>query len=124
MENIEWIFFDVGSTLVDESKAFEERLKTVAEAAKVSYEYVYQTALEFYQENKKGDLETMKLLNVEKPKWPREEEILYCETEACLRKLSIKSKKQKRNIVSEVVAFRPLCIVYYYRYMRVLLRFL
>lgn len=90
MENIEWIFFDVGSTLVDESKAYEKRLQIVAETAKVSYKYVYQTALEFYQENKKGDLETMKLLNVEKPKWPKEDEILYCETEACLRKLSEK----------------------------------
>lgn len=90
MENIEWIFFDLGSTLVDESKAYEERLKTVAETAKVSYEYVYQTALAFYQENKKGDLETMKLLNVEKPKWSKEVEILYCETEECLRRLSEK----------------------------------
>ena len=90
MKNIEWIFFDVGSTLVDESKAYEERLKIVAETAKVSYEYVYQTALEFYKENKKGDLETMKLLNVEKPKWRVEDEILYCETEVCLRKLSEK----------------------------------
>lgn len=90
MENIEWIFFDVGSTLVDESKAYEERLKIVAETAKVSYEYVYQTALEFYKENKKGDLETMKLLNVEKPKWPKEDEILYRDTEECLRQLSEK----------------------------------
>lgn len=88
MENIEWIFFDVGSTLVDESKAYQERLKIVAETANVSYEYVYQTALKFYKENKKGDLEIMKLLNVEKPKWPREEEILYCETEECLKILS------------------------------------
>ena len=90
MENIEWIFFDVGSTLVDDSKAYEERLKTVAETAKVSYEYVYQTALEFYKENKKGVLETMKLLNVEKPKWRVEDEVLYSETEECLRKLSKK----------------------------------
>lgn len=90
MKNIEWIFFDVGSTLVDESKAYEERLKIVAETAKVSYEYVYQTALEFYKENKKGDLETMKLLNVEKPKWRVEDEILYSETEVCLRELSEK----------------------------------
>lgn len=90
MKNIQWIFFDVGSTLVDESIAYEKRLKIVAETAKVSYEYVYQTALEFYKENKKGDLEIMKLLNVEKPKWRKEDEILYSETEACLRRLSEK----------------------------------
>lgn len=90
MENIQWIFFDVGSTLVDESKAYAERMKMVAKAANVSYEFVYQTALTFYKENKKGDLETMKLFNVEKPGWNKEAEVLYCETEACLRKLSKK----------------------------------
>lgn len=88
MEYIKWIFFDVGSTLVDESKVYEERMKTVAETANVSYEYVYQTALKFYKENKKGDAETVKLLNVEKPEWRHEYETLYCETEQCLRKLS------------------------------------
>lgn len=90
MKNIKWIFFDVGSTLVDESKAYEERLKIVAETANVSYEYAYQTALQFYKENKKGDLEIIKLLNVKKPAWRHEDEILYCETEECLRKLSEK----------------------------------
>lgn len=69
MENIEWVFFDVGSTLVDEGKAYEERLKSVAQMANVSYEYVYQTALAFYKENKKGDLEIIKLLNVKRPEW-------------------------------------------------------
>lgn len=90
MENIEWVFFDVGSTLVDESKAYEERLKSVAQMANVSYEYVYQTALAFYKENKKGDLEIIKLLNVKRPEWRHDYEILYSETEACLRKLSEK----------------------------------
>lgn len=90
MENVQWVFFDVGSTLVDESKVYEERMKEVAKTANVSYEYIYQTALEFYKENKKGDLETIKLLNVKKPEWRFEDEILYSETEECLRKLSEK----------------------------------
>ena len=69
MNKIKWLFFDVGSTLVDESKVYECRMKTIAEKANVSYEYVYQTAVKFYKENKKGDLETIKLLHVEKPRW-------------------------------------------------------
>lgn len=88
--DIKWIFFDVGSTLVDESKVYEERMKMVAETANVSYEYVYQTALEFYKENKKGDLEIMKLLNIKRPEWRHEYEILYSETKECLKKLSEK----------------------------------
>lgn len=92
MKNIEWIFFDVGSTLVDESLVYEKRMRVVAERANVTYKFVYETALEFYKQNKKGDLETMKLLNVEKPKWSFEDEILYNDTEECLKNLSSRYK--------------------------------
>lgn len=88
IENIKWLFFDVGSTLVDESLAYEKRMRLAAEAAGVTYEYFYNTALSFYKQNKKGDLETMKLLNVEKPKWCKEAEILYDDAEECLKSLS------------------------------------
>lgn len=87
MNKIKWLFFDVGSTLVDESKVYECRMKTIAEKANVSYEYVYQTAVKFYKENKKGDLETIKLLHVEKPRWRSEDEALYSDTEDCLKYL-------------------------------------
>ena len=97
IENIEWLFFDVGSTLVDESLAYEKRMRSVAQSANVTYEYVYETAMEFYRQNKKGDLETFKLLNVEKPQWPTETEILYSDTEECLKKLS---KKYKIGIIA------------------------
>ncbi len=56
MKNIKWIFFDLGSTLVDESKVQSERFKRIAASANVSYDYVYQTALNFYKQNKKGIL--------------------------------------------------------------------
>lgn len=97
MEHFQWIFFDVGSTLVDESKVYEERMKMVAETANVSYEYVYRTALGFYKENKKGDLETMKLLEVDKPIWRHEYEMLYCDTEVCLKELS---KKYRIGVIA------------------------
>lgn len=92
MKNIEWLFLDVGSTLVDESKVYEYRMRTVARHAGVTYEYVYNTAMEFYKQNKKGDLEIMKLLNVEKPKWKFEYEVLYEDAEECLKNLSSKYK--------------------------------
>ncbi|MDO4944024.1 MAG: HAD family hydrolase [Ruminococcus sp.] len=91
-ENIKWLFFDIGSTLIDESPAYENRMRTVAKTANVTYEYVYDTAMEFYKQNKKGDLETIKLLNVKKPEWRKEDEILYSDTEECLKELSSKYK--------------------------------
>lgn len=83
-EDIKWVFFDVGSTLVDESRVYERRMRSVAKAAGVSYEQVYEMALAFYHQNKKGDLETMKQLQVEKPKWTFEDEVLYPDTVTCL----------------------------------------
>lgn len=91
-DKIRWLFFDVGSTLVDESKVYEGRMRKAAELAGVSYEYVCETAMAFYKENKKGDLETMKLLGVEKPEWRFEDEILFGDTDECLKKLSRKYK--------------------------------
>ena len=92
MKDIKWIFFDVGSTLVDESIVYETRMREVARCAEVDYEDVYEKAMEFYRKNKKGDLEVMKLLKVEKPKWRFEDEVLYEDTEECLKKLSSKYK--------------------------------
>lgn len=40
-------------------------MRKMAELAKVTYEHVYETAMEFYKQNKKGDKETAKLLNIE-----------------------------------------------------------
>ena len=90
MEHVKWVFFDVGSTLVDESNVYEKRMRLVAKTAKVPYEQVYQAALAFYRDNKKGDLEILNLFHVKKPPWSFEDETLYSETKECLRKLSEK----------------------------------
>lgn len=85
---IKWIFFDVGSTLVDESAAYAHRLQDIADAAGVSYESVRETAMKFYRQNKKGDLETTKSLGVPLTKWHGEDEVLYADAAECLKALS------------------------------------
>lgn len=90
--DIKWLFFDVGSTLIDESFVYENRMKRVAETANVTFDYSLNTATDFYKQNIKGDLETMKLLGVEKPAWTFEDERLYNDTEECLMLLSSKYK--------------------------------
>ena len=92
MKAIEWIFFDIGSTLADESKVYERRFKKIAELADVSEEYVLKKAVEYCKNNQKGDLAVIKLLGVEKPVWEHKYEILYKDTETCLKDLSQKYK--------------------------------
>lgn len=91
-ENIEWIFFDVGSTIVDEHLAYEHRMREIADLANTAYSNIYETAMEFYKQNKKGDLETAKLLGVELPKWHKEDEMLYGDASKCLEILSSRYK--------------------------------
>lgn len=91
-KNIEWLFFDVGSTLVDEHIVYEDRLKKIAEAANTTFNEVYESSLEFYRQNLKGDHETAKLLGVTLPKWNFEYETLYSDTAQCLEFLSCKYK--------------------------------
>ena len=91
-ENIKWLFFDVGSTLVDEHIAYEHRFRDIADFANVEYTQVYNQAIELYKQNKKGDLELAKQLGVQLPKWYNEDEILYQDTAKSLEMLSSKFK--------------------------------
>lgn len=52
-DEIKWLFFDVGSTLVDESKVYEDRMKKIAELSGATYEQVYEYAMSFYKKIKK-----------------------------------------------------------------------
>lgn len=68
LERVEWIFFDVGSTLINERKVYEHRMRDMAEATNRAFEQIYDMAISFYKENKKGDLEVAKLLGLPKQK--------------------------------------------------------
>nr|MBQ4320481.1 HAD family hydrolase [Clostridia bacterium] len=87
-ENIKWLFFDVGSTLIDESLAYEHRLREIAELSGKEYSSVYKTAIGLYKQNKKGDLETARLLGIKLTEWHEEDERLYGDAAVTLGKLS------------------------------------
>lgn len=92
MNNIEWIFFDVGSTLMNEEKAYLHRLHDVANAVNEPFEKIYDLAINFYKDNRKGDLEVMQLYGLPKLKWYQEDEELYDDTVYVLERLSEKHK--------------------------------
>lgn len=87
-KEVKWLFFDVGSTLVDEHIAYEHRFREIAALAGTTYENVYNGAIELYKKNKRGDLEIAKAWGVELPKWHTEDEILFNDTSKCLEYLS------------------------------------
>ena len=86
--NLDWLFFDLGSTLVDESKAYEHRIREIADISHRSYGELLEYARSAYRQNIKGDLAAARMAGIPLPAWHKEEEVLYPGTVACLRELS------------------------------------
>ena len=47
MDTIKWVFFDIGSTLVDESTAYKNRIKRTIANTDVSYNSNYKSHPEY-----------------------------------------------------------------------------
>ena len=92
MKDVQWLFFDVGSTLVDEGLAYERRLREMAEAANTTYAAAYELALGFCKQNKKGDRAAADYLGTPFPPWHKEAERLYGDTVEVLQALSRRYK--------------------------------
>lgn len=96
-KEIKWLFFDVGSTIMNEQIAYEHRMRDIAKAANVTFEKVYEMAMSYYKLNKKGDLEVARELGVSLPKWYKEDEFLYDDAIQCFETLS---KKYRIGIIA------------------------
>ncbi len=92
-KQIEWLFFDVGTTLVDESKAKEHRIWDAIEGTDISYDQVYTQAIQLA---KQGDAESLKSvlksLGLSITPWHREDEVVYPHAVGCLARLHGKYK--------------------------------
>lgn len=87
MQGVKWIFFDVGSTLVDETEAYNHRIRDAIAGTDITLEQFQKKRLEFAKQNLKGDLEALKFFGLEKPAWHGEDEVPYPEAEEALRYL-------------------------------------
>ena len=87
-EKVKWLFFDVGSTLLDEAQAYQRRFEEIAQLAGVPCETVMDMALKAYRRNQKGDKEAAAHLCVPLHEWHSELEVPYADAEASLAKLS------------------------------------
>ena len=85
---IQWIFFDIGSTLVDEANAYRRRIRDTVAGSSVSEDAFYETMLRFYRQSKKGDKEAARTFGLTLAPWPSQDERLYPEAEDCLCRLS------------------------------------
>ena len=100
MDGVKWLFFDIGSTLVDETKVYDDIFQKIAVAGGVSVEEVKTRAIGFYKQNKRGHREVIRLLGVNYPEWSPLYEELYPDTMECLR---ILKKKYKLGIIANQI---------------------
>lgn len=56
MTNYKWIFFDIGSTLINEEKAYQDRIEQAIAGTNITHDAFYQRMLLSFKEGKKGDL--------------------------------------------------------------------
>lgn len=97
MKSIKWIFFDIGSTLVDESVAFRKRVEKTVANTNISCDDFYDKMVEFSRLNQKGYHKALEYYGLTMAPWNSDDEFVYPEAEECLRKLS---KKYKIGIIA------------------------
>lgn len=81
------IFFDIGSTLIDETECYNHRIREVIEGTDITFEQFNKKRIYFQKQNLKGDLEAIKFFGLKKTPWHCEDERLYPETKDILRYL-------------------------------------
>ena len=88
LANIKWIFFDIGSTLVDESVAYQNRIERTIAGTNVTYDDFYNKMVEISKYNQSGYNKALEAYGLKMAPWNSDDEFVYPETENCLSELS------------------------------------
>ena len=88
-----WLFFDVGSTLLDETKAYEHRIKDAVAGTDVTYEMFEEKRMYFAEQNCRGDLEAIRFFGLKLTPWHSEDEFPYPDADRVLAYLFNKGFK-------------------------------
>ena len=82
-----WLFFDMGSTIMDETAAMEKRIRDSIEGTDITFEAFAAKMAEFRTMGKREDLAAFDYFGLKKAPWPRDTEYPYPDAEAVLRTL-------------------------------------
>ena len=88
MTGIKWIFFDIGSTLVDESIAYRNRIERTIANTDISYNEFYQRLVEISKYSQNAYKSVLEKYSLKKAPWNSDDEFVYPEAKSCLSELS------------------------------------
>ena len=100
---IKWVFFDVGSTLVDETVAYDHRVMDMIKSTNITFSEFDQKRRELSHLGYDGNSEAIKFFSLNKTPWHAEDEVLYDDAACVLTEI----KKMGYKIgIGGVVTFK------------------
>ncbi len=100
MNGINWIFFDLGSTIIDESECYRQRVLKMIQNSNVSYDEFYSVMMSYYCQGQKGDKLAAKEFGFRLTVWESKYESLFPDAPTCLEMLS---KEYRLGIIANQV---------------------
>ena len=79
MEKPAWLFFDLGSTLIDETEAYAVRVRETVSGTDVSYAQFEVEMQRFYAQGSDGYQEAVSFFHLQKTPWRSEPEHPYAD---------------------------------------------
>ena len=101
MNKIKWLFFDIGSTLVDETDCVKKRCEVIIESNNIDRQEFYDRVDECAKTDSYAVRAAALYYGAEIPRWYGELEKLYPDTKMILEALS---KKYKLGVIANQVA--------------------
>ena len=92
MNKIKWIFFDIGSTLVDESAVYENRIEEITQSNNIDKNEFVAKVIQRAQTSPKPIVSAAEDYGVNVPAWRHDLEVLYPDSKEVLQRLSQKYK--------------------------------
>ena len=91
--NIKWIFFDVGSTLVDETEAYNHRAREMISGTGITFKEFDDIRIALAKLGLDGNSAAIKYFGLTKTPWHSEDELPYSDTQSTLAALVDKGYK-------------------------------
>lgn len=93
-----WIFFDVGSTLVDETEAYDHRVREMLAGTNITFKEFDDVRIALAQQGLDGNSAAIKHFGLTKTPWHSEDEIPYSDAHSTLAALV--DKRYKLGIIA------------------------
>ena len=84
---VQWVFYDLGSTLIDETAADTRRIREMIAGTDVTEQAYREKRLEMIRNGRNGDLSAMEFFALTKTPWHSEDEVPFPDAASTLKEL-------------------------------------